>query len=264
MRWLFMSLILAGLYPWIRAWRAVRQTSLSHALVWACAAWLGWGAAFCLPADNSEADVPLRYLALCLTACAGVAVLGARRPQVAAWNFVVAGLLAVLALPLLENLLRDSPIGPVRTGFLAATLLVVLGNFVPTSFAPAALLALAACSGQLWALLAGAETPSAVTWTADLSLILVPWVGWLCWRWRRQGAEELECRWLDFRDCHGTMWALRVREQFNHAAENAGSPVVLTWSGLAARLESAGRAGRGGHAGGFHGPDQALCGHGKV
>jgi hypothetical protein len=40
----------------------------------------------------------LRYLALCLTGCVGVAVLGARRPGVGAWDFVLLGLLAVLLL----------------------------------------------------------------------------------------------------------------------------------------------------------------------
>ena len=48
-------------------------------------------------------------------------------PHVAAWNFVIVGLLAVMVLPLLENLLLGSrPIGPVRIGFLAVTLLVTL------------------------------------------------------------------------------------------------------------------------------------------
>jgi len=35
--------------------------------------------------------------------CAGVAVLGARRPGMTAWNFVVAGLLAVLLLPVARD-----------------------------------------------------------------------------------------------------------------------------------------------------------------
>src|SRR5260370_29588710 len=87
---------------WI-AWLANRRTALAHALAWATAAWLAWGwASFVGFADlNARADLG-RYVALCLTGCAAVAVLGARRPGVAAWNFVVLGLLAILLLPLAD------------------------------------------------------------------------------------------------------------------------------------------------------------------
>src|ERR1700756_5554100 len=91
-------LLLSGFYPLYRAWRGAAGTTLRHSVVWAFLAWGGWCAAALL--DGSPA---LGYLALCLTACAGVAVLGARRPGVGAWDFVVLGLLAVLLLPLAES-----------------------------------------------------------------------------------------------------------------------------------------------------------------
>jgi hypothetical protein len=237
MRWLLPLLILAGFYPWIRAWLAVKKTSLAHALAWTCLAWLSWTVAEVARLQGPLPELlPIRYLALCLTACAGVAVLGARRPHVGAWNFVVAGLLAVLALPLLENLaLGSRPIGPVRIGFLAATLLVVFGNYAATCLWPAALLAGLGCGGEMWLLLAGDDTPWAVTLGFPLAIGLVPWVGWVFWVLRRQPATELDRRWLDFRDRFGTLWSLRIREQFNHAAEHAGWPVILTWSGISPR-----------------------------
>jgi hypothetical protein len=37
---------------------------------------------------------------------------------------------------------------------------------------------------------------------------------------------------LDFRNRFGGLWALRVRDQFNRAAANAGWPVALRWGGL--------------------------------
>jgi hypothetical protein len=232
MRWLLLLLMLAGVYPWIKGWLAVKNSSLAHALAWTVAAWLCWAGAF-INVDEAGA---MRYLSLCLTACAGVAVLGARRPHVAAWNFVVAGLLAVMALPLLENLVLGSrPIGAVRIIFLGATLLVVLVNFVPTSFGPAAILALLGCAAQMWALLAGDDFPVAVILGSHLAMALVPWIGWMCWMLRRRPRTELERRWLGFRDCFGAMWGLRVREQFNHAAEHAAWPVTLTWHGIAAK-----------------------------
>src|SRR5688572_26789476 len=92
-------LLVAGLYPLFRAWRGLAGTTLRHALTWAAAAWLAWCATG-LAGGGREG----RYLALCLAACAGVAVLGARRPGVGAWNFVVAGLLAALGRPYLQGL----------------------------------------------------------------------------------------------------------------------------------------------------------------
>src|SRR5581483_7328575 len=80
-----------------------------------------------------------RYLALSLTGCAGIAVLGARRPQVVAWNFVVLGLLGVMLLPVLErSVIGASSLDWVRMVFLGGTLLVGVLNYLPTRAAPAA------------------------------------------------------------------------------------------------------------------------------
>src|SRR6478672_2221853 len=68
--------LLAGIW-------ANRRTSLVHSMVWAGLAWLGWGTAL------GTGERAWCYGALCLTGCAGVAVLGARQPGVTVWNFVV-------------------------------------------------------------------------------------------------------------------------------------------------------------------------------
>src|SRR5205823_3045479 len=84
---------------------------------------------------------PWRYLALCLTGAAGVAVLGARRPHAGAWNLVVLGLLAIMLLPLGEHLVVGTPpLDGLRAFFLAATLTVGILNYVPTAVAIPALL----------------------------------------------------------------------------------------------------------------------------
>src|SRR5262249_48225547 len=91
-------LVLRTLYPLNRAWGASRGTSLTHALAWASGAWLAWLYLAIGPAiwgERVRVVEPARYVALCLTACAGVAVLGARRPALWAWNFVVLGLLVI-------------------------------------------------------------------------------------------------------------------------------------------------------------------------
>src|ERR1700692_2142289 len=103
MRIVVATLIIAGALPIVRALWANRGTSLLHALIWTLLAWLSWGVAFLLD-DAENAVMPAgRYCALCLTGCAGIAVLGARRPHVFAWNFVVLSLFAVMVWPLVEG-----------------------------------------------------------------------------------------------------------------------------------------------------------------
>src|SRR6188472_3091553 len=90
--------ILAGLYPIFCAWQANRRTSLRDAMLWTTAAWISWAGPMSLFGTRASL-----FIALSLTGCASVAVLGARRPHVLAWNFVVFGLFGVLALPLVEG-----------------------------------------------------------------------------------------------------------------------------------------------------------------
>jgi hypothetical protein len=214
-------LLLTGAYPLARAALANRRTALAHALAWAALAWLTWvvltaGAAF----GGAEPSAG-RYVALCLTGCAGVAVLGARRPGVGAWNFVVLGLLVVLLLPLAEGLGRVELSVPRRL-FLAGTLAVGCLNYVPTRLWPAALLAAAGCALELF-------------WPAGagrLALAAAPWAGFVIMAWRAELASEFDRTWLRFRDSFGALWAERTRDQFNRAAANAGLAGRLGWGGL--------------------------------
>src|SRR5262249_47999927 len=111
--WSLVVVVLAGI-PLARAWWANRDTALSHAMVWFTLAWLAW------IWNAAIGDLSARYLSLCLTACAGVAVLGARRPGVVAWNVVVVGLLAVLVIPLGQDYLAGNSwlLGPIWRTFL--------------------------------------------------------------------------------------------------------------------------------------------------
>jgi hypothetical protein len=228
---------LSGFYPLIRAWWANRHTSLFQALNWALTAWLAWVFTLLLAdTDGTAARVdPARYLALCLTGCAAVAVLGARRPHVGAWNFVVLGLLAVMVLPLVEGLLAGVPsLDLLRMFFLGATLTVGFLNYLPTRLAPAVLLATLGCSGEM-GLLAAPDMfarQSAVSMLAPLLLGFSPWVGWISWKRQTPAEHEIDRLWLDFRNRYGLFWGQRLREQFNAAALNGGWPVYLAWLGL--------------------------------
>jgi hypothetical protein len=228
-----MVLFLTGAYPVWVAWQANRSTSLAHAMGWTIAAWAAWGGMMlCHAVDISlpGRDLP-RYLALALTGCAGVAVLGARRPGMAAWNFVVLGLLAVLLLPLAEDLLTTAePHGFVRQLFQITTIAVGIVNYLPSRLALAALALALGISGEF--VLLDETTPVNPEMLAWLALGLCPWLGLMGWRTGRLPATAFDRSWYDFRDRFGLVWGQRVREQFNRAAANADWPLYLSWRGL--------------------------------
>jgi hypothetical protein len=227
-------ILLTGAYPLWEAWRANRDTTLVQALAWAAAAWLAWLAAL-LAEWQWPATEPtgLRYFGLCLTACALIGVLGARRPQVGAWNFVLLGLLAVLLLPLAEGLGSLHLTWPPLL-FLAGTLTVGVLNYLPTRLGPVTLLFGAGCALELVGVMPPENLPEGVRHVLPLGgllLALAPWAAYLQLR-PRPAPAEADRLWLGFRDRFGLVWGQRLREQFNSAAANAGWPVVLRWSGL--------------------------------
>jgi hypothetical protein len=200
---------------------------LLHALIWALVAWLAWACAFLMEGTNDSGLDPIRYCALCLTGCAGVAVLGARRPVYIAWNLVVLFLFAVMVWPLVETLLIGThPVDVLRIVFMAATIAVGILNYLPTSLGPAALVLLVACAGEITHLYLPDQLGDVRLF--DFALTLTPWLAWLGWR-RGSDATEFDRRWLAFRDAWGLVWSQRVREQFNNAAHNTAH---LAWRGL--------------------------------
>ncbi len=165
-------LFLTGIYPLGLAWRANRLTTLGHPLMWASLAWAAWTEAAWL--EFSQAGL-ITYVAVCLTGCSGVAVLGARRPGVGAWNFVVAGLLVVLLQP------RANPrMEAAHWLFLTATLALPLLNYLPTRLGAAAVLLGLGCGLEILRLME--LLPAAVPHSAGLGLTAVaPWAAWRCY-----------------------------------------------------------------------------------
>jgi hypothetical protein len=233
-----------GIFALARGAQATRGSALFHAVLWGCAAWGLWSAAIFLRGARAHGiaepaaalDDAITYLALCLTGCAGVAVLGARRPQVVAWNFVVLSLLAVMLLPFVENaLIGASSLDSLRIAFLAITLGISLLNYLPTRFGAAALLVGLACAAELIALAAPTPLPRGAENDAlALCLLAAPVLALFRW-FPADQLNELDRTWREFRDRWGVVWAQRVREQFNRSAANAGWPVSLTWQGFASR-----------------------------
>ncbi len=227
------ALLLAGFYPIQRARRANRRTTLGSAIAWAGGAWAAW----CLNAAWGPGAPLARYFALALTGCAAVAVLGARRPGAAAWNFVTAGLLAVLLLPVATQL-GEVRLNAYDATFLSGALAVGFLNHLPTRLAAVVLPIGAACTLE-FCLLLGIQGIDG-TWADPAALALLasaPWLG-LAAR-RRKAASEIDREWLGFRDRFGMVWALPARDQFNRAAANGQWGVVLEWNGLRPAGEAA-------------------------
>jgi hypothetical protein len=215
---------IAGFVPWLYAWRGNRGWSLFHALHWALLGWLAWGYAIA-----AEGGAEARFVALCLTGAAGVAVLGARRPHVWAWDFVVLGLIAVMVLPLLETwLIGVTSLDGLRRFFLVATLAIAVVNYVPTRLALGAIALGGGCGGLLYESLSGTTGMQTLASAAVLS---APWLAWLG-KMLPTPRSPVDRAWLAFRDRYGLVWSQRVREQFNAAAKNHGWPVALGWSGM--------------------------------
>ncbi len=223
--------LVTAIFPLGRAWLAHRATPLVHALTWAALAWLAWEGVLAAAALGMGESAAARYVALALTGCAGVAVLGARRPGVGPWNFVVLGLLVVLLLPLAEGFGRLTLAGP-RLLFLGATLAVSFLNYLPTRLAPSALLAAAGCAAELVSLAGWGD--AGLGPAGRLALAVAPWAAFVMMRARPEPASEFDRTWRRFRDGFGALWAERVREQFNRAAANAGLSGRLGWRGLSA------------------------------
>lgn len=205
--------LLTGLYPLFRVWRVLQGTTLRDALVWGGLAWFSQVAAW-----MSGGGIAARYLALALLACAGVAVLGARRPGMTAWNFVVLGLFTIFCLPFLQGfgeLRLETP----NLLFLAGALIVGIGNYLPTRNGPAAVLLGVFCALELASLWGRPWLEEAIL---PLVLGLVPWVAQWCHRAHRRAEAEYVRLEQSFRDAFGYLWAQRMSEQFHRAAEHAG------------------------------------------
>jgi hypothetical protein len=229
-------MLVSTAYPLWKAWQANRRTALAHALAWTWSAWLAWLAAFVIE-ERVSPVILSRYLAIALSACAVVAVLGARRPGVVAWNFVVAALLAVTLLPLGEAVLAGGPphLDWPRAVFFLSVMGVGVLNYLPTRLGPAAFAAGVAVLIEAAAL--GTSEPARERFERVLPasrwlLALSPWIGYACLRRYRSSCSECDRLWLDFRDRFGLVWGQRLREQFNRSAAHAGWPVHLYWEGL--------------------------------
>jgi len=223
--------LLSDLIPLVRAIRANWGTPLIHALFWAFAAWLAWAGVVATQSYLGREAPALSWLALALTGCAGMAVLGARRPGAGAWHFVVLALLAILLLPLAQGW-GDLRLHPAWIALLAGAMAVTLFNYLTTGLGLAALVLAAGCGLETAALAMPRDAHGGLIYVGRMLVALSPWIGWALLKSRRPARSQFDRLWVSFRDSYGLTWSLRTREQFNRAAANEGWTSRLGWRGL--------------------------------
>jgi hypothetical protein len=227
--WVYLLVLLVSALAFARAIIANWRTPLLYSVIWAM---LGWA----VTCAAVFAEPGLHFVALSLFGCASVAVLGARRPNAAAWQFVVCGLAAVLLLPLVESTVRDRPIdlSGVRWTFVCGLSAFASLNYFFTRLAfPTILLA---AGGAMTFFVPKLSVGDPIVVFAHFVGVICVWsapaVGWLGYRSRRSEQLPTNRLWFEFRDRYGAVWALRAIEQFNRSAANAGTATTMTWKGL--------------------------------
>ena len=207
-----------------RALDRVRRTTLVAPLIWAsislgaiCAAEFITIARF--SSHPAGALAALRYVAAITTFCPLMAVLGAKRPQDRAWQFIVAALICVLALPALQDLLyrygQPVALHPAWQWFIAVLIVIEVANYLPTRYGASSVL-FAAAQIVLMADYLPAGPQVAARWRVPIALGLTAVAGALPavgLPRRRPAADRLARLRRDFRDWYGMLWALRVEQR---------------------------------------------------
>jgi len=203
-----------------------------------------------------------RLTVVALSLCPIMSLLGAKRPQHGVWQFIVATLAAVLAMPAVSAVLvRPGSLPDVHMieRWLVLVLMLVAGmNFIATRHGPAAGLVVA---GQLllarrflpFGDAAAALTPAAMAtdavaaWLVAGGAVLAAVQSWV-WPIRKRAIPEadpaaaIEAAFLPLRETLGAAWTLRISERFNAEAEERGWPCRLRFDGLHAEAAAENRA----------------------
>jgi hypothetical protein len=223
-----------------RAYYSLRDTTLL-----APALWCGLAVAAALPAyfHNYNNDLfdgtYYRYTAAVLLIAPTLALLGAKRPQNGAWQFIVFTLVTVLLLPVMQGWAfgdRSPSIHPLFLWVIATHILIGFFNYLPTRYVgPVFFLA----SGQTF--MAAEHFPAPLTQLTSFWRLTIPclfialfWANYLA-RNTPSIAPCVSLLWRDFRDAYGLVWGLRIAERLNASAQKHGWPVEFTWGGMIVR-----------------------------
>jgi hypothetical protein len=225
----------------------LRGTTLLPPALWALAAVLAIGGVELLAAQGLvEAGLhsAVSYMAAVISLCPMMALLGAKRPQDRAWQWVVIALVATLWLPAAGALLIERgealSLSPPWQVFLAVLVLLGPLNYLPTANWPAALVAAAGQCVLLapYVTAVGPLAGEASVLVAQTVFLIAVGLAWLrTWRRHRdvriraRRERELDAAWLHFRDAFGAFWAIRVLQRVNQGLAMGGSSISLAWHG---------------------------------
>lgn len=180
--------------------------------------------------------VPLRFAAAMSSFCPTMALLGAKRPQDRAWQFIVFSLWAILSLPSLEWLLFGGvqEMHPARFWFLAILTGAGALNGTGTRFWPSSWLVCVAQMALVMPYFSATQSWLSAAGGPQLGLlaIVLAWGLHAAGLPRATAGPRLDRVWLDFRDAFGVVWSLRVADRVNTAATMVGWPVTLGWHGF--------------------------------
>jgi len=195
----------------------------------------------------------VRLVTVAVAACPTMSLLGAKRPQHGVWQFIVASLGAVLALPALSAALVRPGTPPdihmLERCFMLVLALVGWMNFAGTRRAVAAAVATVGIVVLMRDFLPVAwsappefgevlDDAAAVLVAAGATLALIQSIRAGRGRCKNVAAAPVAARierpFLALRETLGAAWTLRIAERFNTVAETRGWPCRLSFSGLEA------------------------------
>jgi hypothetical protein len=228
----------------------VRGSTAVPAAMWATAAAallageMAWRAAGGL--TDPPALAAVRLVAAAVSLCPTTSLLGAKRPQHGVWQFIVATLAVVLALPAATaTLVRPGTFPDVPLlvrGFMLVIVAVGWLNFAGTRRGLAATLVAAGQLVLLRGFLPLVAAPPPAGGLDAFGCLLVAAGGVLAaaqsaWPMRRSAsghplAARIDPPWLAIRETLGAAWTLRIAERFNAIAASRGWPCRLWFRGL--------------------------------
>jgi hypothetical protein len=194
----------------------------------------------------------VRLAVAALSLCPIMSLLGGKRPQHGVWQFIVASLAGIVALPAASAMLvrPGSPpdVHPLQRWFMLLLVLVAGMNFAATRHAVAAglvvvgqlvLLRVFLPVGAGWPVSAWLESGAACLIAIGAAVAAVQSIAWPVRQHgtRRDGrdpdpAAQLGGGFLALRETLGAAWSLRIMERFNAVAESRGWPCRLRFDGF--------------------------------
>jgi hypothetical protein len=242
--------VTAGACGWAAV--AVRGSTAVPAAAWAAAAAAALAAEMAVRAAGGLADPAAGQAArlgvAALGVCPAMSLLGAKRPQHGVWQFIVATLACIVALPAVSAALvrpgTTPDVGWLWWTFLVALVAVGWMNFVGTRRAVASTLVAAGQFGLLAGLLEsaavappgqGAVGDAAAAIAIALGAVLAAGEGLRPPRPSRAPGPlgpGIDVPFRALRDSLGAAWALRIAERFDAIAIARGWPCRLRFGGL--------------------------------